>query len=282
MTRCVNRLPLSTRYLFRRLLRTLEVEVVCDVGSMDGADALRFRRMLPSAQIVALEPNPRNFVQMAANASLRRGSIRIFPLAASDHDSEAPFFVAKADYRAGRGLRRGMSSLHKRRDESLLAEVVQVRTARLDSLLAAESQFGRAVALWIDTEGMAFEVIRGAAGFLRFARMLHVEVETEPIIGTDQKLFADVERLLADAGFAVLATDQARGSVQFNVLFVRTDLLREKAREIRFWATVARARHTVADAVSLLVPLRLAAKLRMSWLLARHQITRVKRVPDWH
>ena len=270
---------LSTRYLFRRLLRTLEIETVCDVGSMDGSDALLFRRMLPRARILALEANPRNFVLMEADENLRRSSIRIFPLAASDRDSQAPFFVARADYRRGRGLRRGMSSLHKRTDESLLAEVVQVRTVRLDSLLAAESLVDRPVALWIDAEGMAFEVICGAAGSLRFARMLHVEVEIEPIIGTDQKLFADVERVLAAAGFAVLATDQARESLQFNVLFVRTDLLRAKAREIWFWAMVARARHAVGDAVSLLVPLRLAGMLGMTWLLARHQITRAKHIP---
>ena len=78
------------------------------------------------------------------------------------------------------------------------------------------------------------------------------------------------------AGFTVLATDQAAESVQFNVLFVRTDLLRAKAREIRFWAMVARARHVVGDAVSLFVPLRLAGMLGMTWLLARQQITRVK------
>jgi FkbM family methyltransferase len=210
--------------------------------------------MLPRARILALEANPRNVALMEADDALRRGSIRILPLAASDRDSEAPFFVVRADYRLGRDrLRRGMSSLHRRADESLLAEVVPVRTVRLDNLLAAESLVDRPVALWIDTEGMAFEVIRGAAGSLRFTRMLHVEVENEPIIGTDQKLFTDVERILSDAGFAVLATDQAPESLQFNVLFVRTDLLRARGREIRFWATVARVRRAVADAVSLLV-----------------------------
>ena len=40
------RLILDTRRLFCRLLRTLEIETVCDVGSMDGSDALRFRRVL--------------------------------------------------------------------------------------------------------------------------------------------------------------------------------------------------------------------------------------------
>jgi FkbM family methyltransferase len=272
-------LVLSTRYLFRRLLRTLEIETVCDVGSMDGSDALLFRRMLPRARILALEANPRNLAHMEADENLRRSSIRIFPFAASDNDSQAPFFVARADYRKGHDrFRRGMSSLHNRADDSRLLEVVQVRTVRLDNLLAAESLVDRPVALWIDTEGMAFEVICGARRSLRFVRMLHVEVEIEPIIGANQKLFPDVERVLAEAGFAVLATDQAPESLQFNVLFVRTELLCANAGEIRSWATVARARHLVADAVSMLVPQRIARMLGMGWLLGRQQITRAKRV----
>ena len=61
------RVIVSTRRLFCRLLRTFDIATVCDVGSMDGADALRFRRALPNAAVLALEPNPRNFALMAAD-----------------------------------------------------------------------------------------------------------------------------------------------------------------------------------------------------------------------
>jgi FkbM family methyltransferase len=130
----------STRRLFCRLLRTLDIATVCDVGSMDGSDALRFRRALPYATILALEPSPRNFALMIADARLQQAGIRVFPVAASDRRSEAPLFVVEADYAPGRDLaRRGMSSLYERADWTRLTAVVPVPTVRLDELLASES-----------------------------------------------------------------------------------------------------------------------------------------------
>jgi FkbM family methyltransferase len=224
---------------------------------MDGYDALLFRRALPTADVIALEPNPRNFALMQADERLRRQHIRILPLAASDQDTEAPFFVVNAEYAVNRDLpRRGMSSLHRRSDSSLLAEVVQVRTIRLDSLLDAENHGTGHLALWVDTEGMAFETISGAAGVLGRTRLIHVEVETVPCIGVKQRLFPDVERTLLDAGFVLLATDGPATAPQFNALFVRADLLSTKAGEIRWQVARARFYRSVKKAVSPLVPPR--------------------------
>jgi hypothetical protein len=170
---------------------------------------------------------------MQADEQLRQKRIQILPFAASDRDAEAPFFVVKA----GNGLdvaRRGMSSLHRRAEGSLLAEVVQIRTVRIDNVLAAEARAGRCIALWIDSEGMAFEVIAGASGVLGGTQMLHVEVETEPCIGADQRLLPDVERTLYDAGFVLLATDKPRSAAQLNALFVRGDALSTRAGAVRW------------------------------------------------
>jgi FkbM family methyltransferase len=251
-------LVLSTRYLFSRLLRPFEIATVCDVGSLDGADSLLFRRMLPTARILALEANPRNFELMKADEELRRESIHVMPFAASDRDEEAPFYVVRANYSGGRDRgRRGMSSLHKRHDESQLDKVVQVRTVRLDSLLGAEPLVDGPIALWIDTEGMALEVIRGAAGVLQSTRMLHVEVETERCIGRNQKLFVDVEKTLTEAGFILLATDRPQRQMQFNALFVRADVCRQKAGTIRWWTRAVRLRRIVTHAGARVVPAKL-------------------------
>ncbi len=247
---------LDTRRLFLTLLPVLEIDTVCDVGSMDGADALRFRRVLPAADVIALEPNPRNFSMMAANAELRNRRIRALPLAASDSDSDAEFFVVDADYSArGNPAFRGMSSLHRRFDGSRLAEVVRVRTVRLDSLLARKDD--ARVALWIDTEGMAFETLSGAGGVLGRTRLLHVEVETKPCIGARQRLFPEVERMLGDAGFVLLATDAPPTSMQLNALFVAASLLTAKGAEIRRRVASCHRRSRAWRAVMPFVPARL-------------------------
>jgi FkbM family methyltransferase len=248
----------DTRRLFLRLLRTFEIGTVCDVGSMDGSDALRFRRMLPRAKIIALEPNPRNFELMEADSRLQREHIRVLPLAASDRDANAQFFVVRAEHSpSGNPALRGMSSLHRRTDGSPLAEVVGVHTIRLDSLLAAGGDAGGHIAFWIDTEGMAFETISGASGVLARTQMLHVEVETVPCIGAEQRLLADVERILTDAGFRLVATDEPKTSIQFNALFVRADLPAAKAALMRWHLGNVRLRRHVVRAMLPLLPMRL-------------------------
>jgi hypothetical protein len=127
---------------------------------------------------------------------------------------------------------------------------------RLDSLLRGENDAG-AVALWIDTEGMAFEAISGAAGVLSRTVMIHVEVETIRCIGAGQRLFPDVEGALLDAGFVLLATDQPVSFPQFNGLFVRAEHLHAKASEIRWHAARGRMYRNVKQAVRPLVPPRL-------------------------
>ena len=248
---------LDTRRLFLKLLRTFEVDTVCDVGSMDGADALRFRRELPSAEIIAFEPNPRNFALMETDARLARRGIRVLPVAASDRDGEAPFFVVAAQYVRNRDLpRRGMSSLHRRSDASVLAETVQVPTLRLDRALAADGG-RRRVALWIDAEGAAYEAIAGAADVLDRTQIVHVEVETVPCVGAQQRLFADVEKLLLEAGFTLLATDQPRTAMQLNALFVRAEYLRTKAAQIGWHSANGRLRGRLWRSVRVLLPPRL-------------------------
>jgi FkbM family methyltransferase len=247
-------LIVDTGRLFLKLLRTFEIDTVCDVGSMDGYDALRFRRALPAAEVIAFEPNPRNFDLMATDPRLPRRRIRVLPFAVSDRDAEAPFFVAGARYERNRDLpARGIGSLHRRAKSSLIAEVVQVRTVRLDGVL--ESSSAARIALWIDTEGMGFEAIAGASRVLARTQMLHVEVETVPLIGAEQKLLPDIERML-DTDFELLSTDHPRDWSQLNALFVRKDVLREHAAEIRARLASERLRHRVKSAVRPLLPRR--------------------------
>jgi hypothetical protein len=80
------------------------------------------------------------------------------------------------------------------------------------------------MALWIDVEGLAHEVIEGATGLLPDTHLLHVEVETQKCISATQRfLYPQVKELLRAAGLTLLATDEPESRPQFNALFVRTE-----------------------------------------------------------
>src|ERR1700730_1397779 len=116
----------NTQRLFAKLLRAIQINAICDVGSMNGADALAFRNAVPRSSIYAFEPNPENFRRMEANPVFQERNIQIVSAAATNYDGEAEFFLVEADYSLRDG-RSGMSSLYRRTDEEPAA-IVQVKT----------------------------------------------------------------------------------------------------------------------------------------------------------
>jgi FkbM family methyltransferase len=244
---------LSTRRLFTALLPVLDIDTVCDVGSKDGTDALRFRRQLPAAQVIAFEASPRNFELMRADAALTAGAVRTESFAVTDFDGVADFFVVRAEHPIEHA-RRGMSSLYRRVAEIDLERVVSVPTIRLDTYLGSTAPAVSRCALWIDAEGKAFEVIAGARGVLERIQLLHVEVETRPLIGAAQKTYADVRRQLENAGFKELATDHASSGKQFNTLFMRATQPQHILLEVRRRLLRARLRRRLSNVVYHLLP----------------------------
>jgi len=213
----------NTQRLFTRLLPRMRISAICDVGSMNGADAVLFNAAAPQSRIYAFEPNPFNFRLMAARREfLQRRNISAVPLAVTNYDGVADLFIVAAEYSQS-DPRRGMSSLYRRCGEWAPAEIFSVETTRLDSFLAARCPHDARLALWIDAEGAAYEVIEGLGGRAAHVQLVHVEVETSPCIGANQKLYPQVKALLRRLGFTELGTDHPANELQFNSLFVRAD-----------------------------------------------------------
>lgn len=243
----------NTHRLFARLLSRIQIGAVCDVGSMNGADALIFRDAAPLSSVYAFEPNPDNYRLMTANRVFQERNIQVVPLAATNYDGAADFFLVAADH-SQRDARRGISSLYRRADEWAPAAVVRVKTTRLDTFLADKCPPHVRLALWIDTEGKAYEVIEGIGGVAGRIYFLHVEVETAPCIGADQKLYPQVKSLLQRLGFTELATDQKPTQIQFNALFVRSGLPAALRLQIMASLLRARVRYLIVNALLRLLP----------------------------
>ena len=170
-----------------------------------------------------------------------------------------------------------MSSLYRRSDEwAPPGAVVRVKTTRLDTFLADKCPRHARLALWIDAEGKAYEVIEGVAAVVKQIQFLIVEVETEPCIGSDQKLYPQVKTLLQRLGFAELATDQPLSQQQFNALFVRRDLSAGKRFQVKVWLVRARLHYLLVAVTGTSCPaclrryraMRLKATSRTSGILS--------------
>jgi FkbM family methyltransferase len=231
----------NTGWLFKKLLSTLPIDLVCDIGSMDGTDALACRKAAPNARIYAFEVNPDNLRDMRSNGALSQRRIELVPLAICNEDGRADFHLVDPT-RPGVGSR-GMSSLHRRpKSPYFTTRTVNVETARLDTFLTARRETGRSLALWLDVEGKAYEVIHGAREVWRDLRLVHVEVELEPCIAPGQALYPQVRALLQSIGLQELAIDRP-WHVQFNALFVERALLARFRLPITAWLVLAWLRY---------------------------------------
>ena len=91
---------MNTKSLFLSLIRAYRCNLVIDVGSRDGIQALAFSDMLPEAEVVAFEANPFNFAAMTKCAAFREQRIAVLPLAITNTDGATVFHITDADYEA--------------------------------------------------------------------------------------------------------------------------------------------------------------------------------------
>jgi FkbM family methyltransferase len=234
--------PLNTRLLFLALLRDLDIDVICDVGSMNGSDALAFRRRRPRARVIAIEPNPKNLRSMRDDARLQGAGIEVVAAAVSNLDGIAPFFVLDADYLTA-NARRGMSSLRSRDDTAYASAAVDVKVLRLDSLLQGNLATQARMALWIDSEGQACEVLEGMRDIAAQVQLLHIEVESQACISSGQRLYPEARAMLEALAFEEIATDYPTTNPQFNAVYVRrgqsTRCMRQLERRV-MWGQLRR------------------------------------------
>lgn len=194
---------LKTKYAFHSLLWLLKPDVVLDIGSMDGADSKRFRSLLKKASLVAFEANPDNFRLMNADEEIHRKRIRVLNQLVSKVDGEQSFYVQRPD-QISSGLNRGTSSALPRMDQGMKNEEIRLNSARIDSFLSNEYPDADKVALWVDVEGFAYEVLESLQHATQQIHLIHVEVETQEC-WPGQHLEPEVLQLLESMGYILLA-----------------------------------------------------------------------------
>lgn len=189
---------MNTKRLFLSLLQLSRSRTVCDVGAMDGAESLQFAAVLPHASLIALEANRENYEAMQRDPRLEAAGVSVRHVAASDRCGEAVFHVADVDY---------SSPTANRGESSLLAGYAQVKrservqTTTLDALLAdAEAP----IALWIDVEGAAHQVVEGMRRVGEKICLVHIELDLVPY-WPDEVLGEETLGLLESLGFREVA-----------------------------------------------------------------------------
>jgi FkbM family methyltransferase len=244
-------LPFYPNHLFYLLCAAFRPRVICDVGSRDGAASLRFRRVSRSSRIVAFEANPKNFAKMQLDQVLKDRNIVVVPVAISDHVGRVSFFPLEAD---DEGDWKGAAGSLYQRTDGIRGGQIEVDATTLDKYLleTCPMESPADVALWLDVEGAAYQVIAGADKVLRATKFIQVEVERRPF-WQGQKTGTEVDQLLRSKGFLPLAQPSDAGE-QVDVLYVSEEFWR--SNRVKLLGLLSAA--VVALRVRQIMPARMA------------------------
>lgn len=218
----LKRRDLLMRDAFDSLIVAFKPDIICDIGSYNGDEAARFRRLLPDAHVFAFEGSIDNVERfMRPRDDLRY--VNIENLAVSDQNGEVTFHILDANPE-GIDWRRMANSLNPRNDGHASREVT-VNSVMLDSYFSAEIEGNDTFALWIDVEGALDKVLSGASQLLDRTMVLKAEVERAEF-WKDQKLAQDIIALLEEKNFIFLGDTFVEGaSLQSDALFVNAKWL---------------------------------------------------------
>lgn len=208
---------LRTKYAFHTLLWLLDPDVILDVGSMDGSDSRKFKKLVPKADVVAFEGNPNNYRAMCTDADLQKSGIRVVNRLVTNLAGTRSFFVQRPIDTTS-GFNRGTSSAMQRSEEGMETEEVHLDAVRLDSFLTQEYADKKRAAMWIDVEGHAYEVLEGLREAQNRVYLIHVEVETQEI-WPGQKVEADILALAKSMGLIAIA--HGSHEVQHDLILIK-------------------------------------------------------------
>lgn len=206
------------RQLFLNINRALQPDVFVEAGAHSAATSVKMRGLVPDARIIAFEANPHNHTKFLARHDF--GALRVEYRLQALTDAVGPV-TFKVLVQEGDVLRKpdsGRSSLLARAGDVTRYEDVTVPGTTLD---AALDGVAGTVALWVDVEGAAKQVLGGAAATLARTRIVMIEVETRPY-WQGQWLHTDICGHLMGLGLVPVARD-FEYRYQFNLLFLRPE-----------------------------------------------------------
>ncbi|MCB8835931.1 FkbM family methyltransferase [Aurantimonas sp. VKM B-3413] len=199
--------------LYRQLLAATKPEVFLEIGAFSAMFSRSVRASLPNTEFHAIEANPHNFE--AFRRDVETADVRYHHAAAGDSIGQVTFNVATEI--------KGKTIHSVRADNSVLTkpgvqyQSVTVPQTTVDHFASQNGVSGRRCSLWVDVEGLAYQVLDGCSRTLHSTDFVFIEVE-EREFWAGQKLAGDVKRMMAGRGFFPIARDFEYGH-QHNLIF---------------------------------------------------------------
>lgn len=197
---------------FYELLKEKNVDLFLEVGAFDAETSVKVKNTLPSCEVYAYEANVYNYEKFKD----ARSNINYEHLALSNFVGETNFYVQLSNNGRIMPKTKKNNSLLKRTEKNVQYETVTVKVDTIDNLFQDDK---RNTGMWIDVEGVGYEVLLGANGLLENTSVIKIEVESFQF-WKDQIMDNKIINLLSDKGFKIDCRDQEYTN-QYNLIFVK-------------------------------------------------------------
>lgn len=197
--------------------------IIIEAGAFDGRDTLKMHAQWPHATIHAFEPVPEIFELLTKNTQ-HISQIHRHHVALSDQPGTATFYVSEKPSRPGEPFQAGSLLKPKERlnhSPITYPKTITIPTTTLD-IWAQEHTISRIDFMWLDLQGAALPVLRGAEKILKTTTALFIEVEFIEAY-EHQAQYQEVIDWLAKHGFKPHAKDftDTTSWIYGNIFFVK-------------------------------------------------------------
>ncbi len=198
--------------IFFEMIAQSNINCFIEAGAYDGQTSSKINN-IKNCEVFAFEANPYNFNNFKSN--FLNTNINYLNFAVSDEEKELTFFIqTTVDGQLVPNIKKN-NSLKIKTNKNITYEEHQVQCVSIDSFFKETT---KDFALWIDVEGLAYEVLLGANKILKNTSFLKIEVEQKEI-WKEQNTVEDVVNLMDTCGFVPLIRD-FEYTTQYNIIFV--------------------------------------------------------------
>ena len=154
-----------------------ENPIIVEAGAFNGTDSIKMAKQWPQGTIHAFEPVPEIYAQLKENTRDYK-NIKTYPLALSDKNGIATFYVAEKKDRPGRPSQAG-SLLAPAQDftetKMIFSRTIKVKTITLDAW-AQENSIAHVDLLWLDMQGKELDVLKASTKMINTIKVIFCEI----------------------------------------------------------------------------------------------------------
>lgn len=224
--------------------------IIFDIGSCDGLDSLRYKRLYPKATVYAFEPVPANFEKIHNNfKAYGNEGIHAFQLAFSDKSGKASLHLSSAQS-STQPLPEGNKSSSLLEPDKILSiyswcrfdQTIEVDTDTLDSF-CTQNNIDHIDFIHLDVQGAELMVLGGATKLLSQVASIWLEVENVSLY-KNQPLRHKIQSFMKSHDFMLIRYDHryyAGDQFYVNRKFIKRERgIKEinKFRRREFWVNL--------------------------------------------